>query len=95
MGSALSGTSGYQVIFTGHSLGGAVASIMALYMTEDGIISKSKHRTTIVTFGQPKTGDLAFKNKIMSIAKVIRIVRDHDKVTEIGLDLGKQDLYHF
>ena len=91
---ALSGASDYQVIFTGHSLGGAVASVMALYMTEDGIISKSKHRTTIVTFGQPKTGDLAFKNKVMSIAKVIRIVRDHDKVTEIGLDLGKQDLYH-
>ena len=92
---ALNGASNYQVIFTGHSLGEAVASVMALYMTEDGIISKSKHRTTLVTFGQPKTGDLAFKNKIMSIAKVIRIVRDHDTVTEIGLDFGEQDLSSF
>lgn len=76
---ALKGTSGYQVIFTGHSLGGAVSTVLALYMYEDGVIS-SNNSITLVTYGQPKTGDKAFVDKIMSITKVFRIVRDNDYV---------------
>jgi triacylglycerol lipase len=40
---------GYTTYLTGHSLGGAVAAIMGIYMMDDGV--KVGH---IVTFGQPK-----------------------------------------
>ena len=79
---ALKNTSGYQVIFTGHSLGGAVSSILALYMYEDGVIS-TKNSITLITYGQPKTGNKAFVDKVMNIAKVFRIVRDNDYVVTI------------
>ena len=80
---ALKGTSGYQVIFTGHSLGGAVSTILTLYMYEDGVIS-TQNSITLVTYGQPKTGNKAFVDKIMSIAKVFRIVRDNDLVVSLA-----------
>ena len=80
---ALKNTSGYQVIFTGHSLGGAVSSILALYMYEDGVIS-TRNSITLVTYGQPKTGNKKFVDKIMSIAKVFRIVRDNDLVVSLA-----------
>jgi hypothetical protein len=80
---ALNGASNYQVIFTGHSLGGAVSSVLALYMYEDGVIS-TRNSITLVTYGQPKTGNKKFVDKIMSIAKVFRIVRDNDLVVSLA-----------
>lgn len=81
---ALEGTSGYQVIFTGHSLGAAVSTVLALYMHDDGVVT-SENAITLVTYGQPKTGNEAFVDRIMEIChKVFRIVRDNDLVVSLA-----------
>jgi len=40
---------GYKTYLTGHSLGGAVAAILAIYLIEDGV-----QVARVVTFGQPR-----------------------------------------
>ena len=40
---------GYKTKLTGHSLGGAVAALLAIYLIEDGVQVES-----VVTFGQPR-----------------------------------------
>ena len=41
--------SGYKTYLTGHSLGGAVAAILSIYLIEDGV-----DVVRVVTFGQPR-----------------------------------------
>ncbi|CAI4224361.1 unnamed protein product [Auanema sp. JU1783] len=45
----------YQVWVTGHSLGGAMASLAASYIVTSGMVPASK--VHLYTFGQPRTGD--------------------------------------
>jgi thioesterase domain-containing protein len=40
---------GYKTYVTGHSLGGAVAAILTIYLIEDGVQVER-----VVTFGQPR-----------------------------------------
>lgn len=44
----------YQVVVTGHSLGGAVATLAAAYLREDG------HAADLYTYGSPRVGNRAF-----------------------------------
>ena len=70
---------GYQIIFIRHSLGGAVASILAFYGVDKGKINKSKNNIILITYGQPKTGNKYFVNAVMNACtRVFRIVRDKD-----------------
>lgn len=48
----------YKVWVTGHSLGGALASIAASEMIARGEVDAS--RVQLYTFGQPRTGDVDF-----------------------------------
>jgi predicted lipase len=48
----------YTVTFTGHSLGGALASLAAARAALDGLRSGDKIK--VVTFGQPRTGSAEF-----------------------------------
>jgi hypothetical protein len=71
----------YQVIFLGHSLGGAMASIMAL----DSVLSKSLVKTStspmLLTYGQPRTGNDIFANEVMkNIPVVFRVVKEGDLI---------------
>jgi hypothetical protein len=70
----------YQFIFVGHSLGGAMANIMAL----DLVLSNSlkvvnNYSPVLITYGQPRTGNDIFANMSMkNIPIVFRIVRQGD-----------------
>jgi hypothetical protein len=54
----------YKVVFTGHSLGGALATLSAVKFAERGVIKWSDIQ--IITFGQPRVGDASFANYLNS-----------------------------
>ena len=74
----------YQIIFTGHSLGGAVATILSLYSIKSSFINPSHNEPILITFGQPRSGNDVFANEVMKhIPKIFRIVRQGDIVPTI------------
>ena len=65
---------GYKTYVTGHSLGGAVAAVLAIYLIEDGVQVER-----VVTFGQPRfttTGGV----KRLGFLPLTRIVDANDIV---------------
>lgn len=81
----------YKIHTTGHSLGGAVALILAMYLDAD-----SFNIEQVVTFGQPKVTNLPGATKIQHI-NVIRVVTPGDLVPLVPpfdpLDLKNLDIY--
>jgi hypothetical protein len=76
----------YPVYVTGHSLGGAIASLMSYYMAA----SWAKANVTvpftpiIYTFGQPRTGNYRYAEEITSLsAAIFRIVHYRDIVPHL------------
>ena len=66
----------YQIIFTGHSLGGAISTLASYYFSKHKL---SKNEIILITFGQPRVGNEDFAKDYMSINKnVYRIQRDED-----------------
>src|SRR5215813_5351963 len=65
---------GYKTYVTGHSLGGAVAAILAIYMIEDGVAVDR-----VVTFGQPRF-TTANGVKRLSSLPLTRVVDENDIV---------------
>lgn len=59
---------GYKTHLTGHSLGGAVAAILTIYMIEDGT-----EVVRVVTFGQPRftTADGVKRLSFLPLARVV------------------------
>jgi hypothetical protein len=67
--------SGYTTYLVGHSLGGAVAAILGMYFTKDGIpIGR------VVTFGQPKFANVAGAGAYSSLP-LIRVIYQNDVVS--------------
>ncbi len=63
---------GYKTYVTGHSLGGAIAVLIAIYLTEDNYdVSK------VVTFGQPKFTTTAGVQKL-GFLNLTRVVDEND-----------------
>jgi hypothetical protein len=58
----------YQTNIAGHSLGGAIAALLAVYLTEDGY-----EVTKVITFGQPKftTSDGVQRLGFLPITRVV------------------------
>ncbi len=81
----------YKIQFTGHSLGGAVALILAMYLDADRLDIKQ-----ITTFGQPKVTNLAGANSIEHL-NILRVVTPTDLVPLLPpfdpLDLSNLDIY--
>ncbi|CAI4222914.1 unnamed protein product [Auanema sp. JU1783] len=50
--------SDYTIVFTGHSLGGALAALAAARTAREGI--RSSNRIKLVTFGEPRVGTRTF-----------------------------------
>jgi hypothetical protein len=74
--------SGYSVVFTGHSLGGAIAIHAAADALLEGIISKQK--VYIYTFGQPRVGNDAFMNQFIHEAdEYYRLVHYNELVPHV------------
>lgn len=66
---------GYTVYLTGHSLGGAVAAILGIYMRKAGIKVGG-----IITFGQPKFTNLAGAEHYADLP-LVRIIYQNDIVS--------------
>ncbi|MBL8583630.1 MAG: lipase family protein [Rhizobiaceae bacterium] len=65
---------GYKTYVTGHSLGGAIAALLAIYMVEDG-----HNVVRVVTFGQPKFTTSAGAKRLGFLA-LTRVVDENDMV---------------
>ncbi|KAL4240038.1 hypothetical protein ACF0H5_000833 [Mactra antiquata] len=87
----------YSVTVTGHSLGGAIASLTAVSFVYDNIISKDK--MALYTFGMPRVGD---KTSAISYDNIVksswRVVHSNDYVarvpTRINLNPSNQPYHH-
>ncbi len=79
-------SNGYQVIFTGHSLGGAMAAASFFFAVDRGFITRKINKPVIITYGQPRTGNLEFSLAVNNNAEVIyRNVNTMDIVTQVPL----------
>lgn len=75
----------YKVVVTGHSLGGAIATLAGAYLRKLGVA------VDIYTFGSPRVGDTAFANFVSSQKNgfTARITQKLDPVTAVpGLVAG-------
>lgn len=81
----------YEVVLTGHSLGGAVAHILAMYLDKDSFDIDS-----VVTFGQPKVTNISGANQYKHL-NIIRVVTYLDLVPLAPpfdpLDINNLDIY--
>ncbi|MEA5463816.1 lipase family protein [Leptothoe sp. PORK10 BA2] len=68
------------LLITGHSLGGALATMAAASLHENGI-----NVAGLYTFGQPRVGDLTFSRQLEKnlAGKVFRFVNNNDIVTHV------------
>jgi len=81
----------YRIRSTGHSLGGAVAQILAMYLDTDGFLVDR-----IVTFGQPKVTNIPGANRFQHL-ELLRVVTPTDVVPLVPpfdpLDIRNIDIY--
>ncbi len=82
---------GYKIRLTGHSLGGAVALILAMYIDQNQFdVDRA------VTFGQPKVTNIPGAEKVQHL-DIIRVVTPHDLVPLMPLfdplDINNIDIF--
>ncbi|TKR82188.1 hypothetical protein L596_015950 [Steinernema carpocapsae] len=69
----------YEIWITGHSLGGALATLTALKVVTSGQVSKDQVK--LVTFGMPRIGDYHFARHLrFHIPNMFRVVHGSDPV---------------
>ena len=82
----------YKIIFSGHSMGGAIAVLAALDFTE---LYGLGERTSVFTYGQPRVGNskfCAYLEQQPFYPRYYRIVKQGDPVAAIpGISLGYAD----
>lgn len=80
---ALSKQHKYRVSITGHSLGGALATLAAASLRHDGIVADA------YTYGSPRVGNMVFANYVSSPAMgaTHRMAHDADVVTFVPFAL--------
>jgi len=73
-----------QLWMTGHSLGGALASLNAGFIVAQGLFPGNK--VFLVTFGQPRTGNQAYSTLMDSlISYKVRVTHHRDPVPHVPL----------
>jgi hypothetical protein len=70
------------VWITGHSLGGALATMAAARLVGEGVL-RPEQIGGIYTFGQPRVGDAHFAQAYALGARHFRVVHDNDVVTQV------------
>jgi hypothetical protein len=72
-----------EIFVTGHSLGGAVATLIAAYLHAE----KKSNKIILYTFGSPRVGDRVFAEHFSKAAyfPCFRIVNNNDIVTKVPL----------
>jgi predicted lipase len=75
----------YKLVITGHSLGGAMATICAMDLVYN---RKIKTLPFLVTFGSPRVGDLQFSQAFskMYTDRSWRVTNQHDIVPHVPLE---------
>lgn len=74
----------YQIIFSGHSLGGMLASVFAFDSIEKKAIDKEKNNPVLISLGAPKTGNFVFVQTVKEdIPNIFRIMREGDLFPKI------------
>jgi hypothetical protein len=69
----------FQYIFVGHSLGGAVANLLAYGAVKNNILPRTLDSPVLITYGQPRTGNDVLANEVMLHTQIIfRVVRQGD-----------------
>ncbi|KAH3799691.1 hypothetical protein DPMN_153303 [Dreissena polymorpha] len=69
----------YDVVITGHSLGGALASLTAYKLVTEGVVAKD--RMLLYTFGMPRVGDKRYAfDHDKAVPNSWRIIHWHDIV---------------
>ena len=85
---------GYQFVFTGHSLGASVASLMLYHGVTSNFITQ-ENKPALIGFGMPRTGNedwvLDFNSRIKNI---LRVVRDGDIVASLPYSLINNKYTH-
>ncbi|KAK6033135.1 triacylglycerol lipase [Ostertagia ostertagi] len=77
---------------TGHSLGGAMASLAASYIAHNKLFPANKIK--LVTFGQPRTGDKDYAAAVeKEVPYAFRITHAHDEVPHLPLE-NLEGYYH-
>jgi predicted lipase len=75
----------YDIVVTGHSLGGASATMFAMQLYAEFNISKTK----LITFGSPRVGDASFHNLFTnSQVRHWRVTHGDDPVPHVPLESG-------
>ncbi|CAJ0609825.1 unnamed protein product [Cylicocyclus nassatus] len=73
---------GFRVWITGYSLGGSLASMTSLYLAKKKLVDPNTIR--LVTFGEPRTGNVAFAKEIEEhIQFRYRVVKKNDFIASI------------
>lgn len=82
---------GYRIWVTGHSLGGSLASMTALYLVNQTIFPAD--RVKLVTFGEPRTGNLNYAKAIeTNIPFRYRVINRNDMVTNVPASVDPDNL---
>nr|KAJ3405408.1 hypothetical protein HK105_003746 [Polyrhizophydium stewartii] len=85
----------YELIFTGHSLGAALAIVAAtdIYQTTPSIAG----RTSVYTYGQPRVGNTAWANYIDNLpfaSRIYRVTGYVDVIPGVPFELPGLDYAH-
>lgn len=78
-----SGRAGYNFVFTGHSIGGSIATLASYDLTKSNIISKNVNHPKVYTFGALRIGDRRLVNLVNTLVTVYRVIRSDDYVVRI------------
>uniref|UniRef100_A0AC35GAD1 Fungal lipase-like domain-containing protein n=1 Tax=Panagrolaimus sp. PS1159 TaxID=55785 RepID=A0AC35GAD1_9BILA len=72
----------YPVTYTGYSIGGAVATLAAMQTVADNL-RESSH-ITLITFGEPRVGNLIFANSVdRELPNIFRITHRGDPIVHL------------
>jgi len=72
----------YGVVITGHSLGGAMASLTTFILAQDDKLPKNP--TSLITYGQPRVGNKAFVDYMNRLPiRMARVVSKADIITHV------------
>uniref|UniRef100_A0AC35TMK6 Lipase_3 domain-containing protein n=1 Tax=Rhabditophanes sp. KR3021 TaxID=114890 RepID=A0AC35TMK6_9BILA len=82
-----------EIWFTGHSLGGALASLAAATIIHMGYASADN--VVVYTQGEPRVGDHAYARGFDALLKYdYRVVHKHDPIPHVPFELKKLDYFH-
>ena len=74
--------SGYSIINTGHSLGGALATLYAYHVINE-FSPANRLPSDVITFGAPKVGNKTMKDEYNKIIRCTRFVHSNDLVPHL------------